>query len=110
MFKFYIGRGTVRTTADFAIKQIYSSQSTFNYPVGYIDKLLLEKEVRNPFHIEMENKKPNRLEVQNAKLIGFSHRGTINKNQFLVELKNQTPVRFIYFRLLQRHILFIYGY
>ena len=109
MFKLYIGKGTVKTVGEFAIKQLYSFQLTFNYTAGYTEKLQLDKEIRNPFYIETAENEPYRLDVSNAKLIGFSHSATINhqRKTMTIELKDNSAVRYILARLLGRDFLII---
>jgi len=106
MFKFYIGKGIVKSVGDHAIKRIYSSQTVFNYPIGYIDKIKLVSETRNPFVIEYENTF-KKIEANNANLIGLINNQTYehNSKSAIIEIKNNTPVKFVYFKLFKEFLI-----
>ena len=81
-------------------RYLYEPNSKFVYQFGHVNVLIDYKEEKNNYLLANNNQLP----LNNTHFVG-----TIYKNQTVFEkfIKNNSPVRFIYFRLLNKEFMFI---
>ncbi len=100
----HTGNTTIRTNNNekyiYRQRYMYEPNSKFVYQFGHVNDLIEYKEEKNGYLLENNNQLP----LNNTHFIGTA---LANQTVFEKFIKNNSPVRFLYFKVLNKEFIWI---